>query len=260
MTYHIFLTLEQKGWSKKTIQELWALHRKYDKQYIDKLHPKYIQEVASFLCQNGLEADLGLLIAEELACLYLDNYEHGLNGQRASDRLSQLCRLKSAVIECQKALFALDRTTISDLNYEIEGPFDEKLPQGFDSNRIKIACEYLNVDEDANCFEINPCKITELRIIESSCKLLLDELQNKDHGGPVSHEFDSSGSKARKNLVIHTRMTLRRLNLPYGSQKGGPLARMIGLIHQAAFGTEARWADRYAAMGPKLSHSGHKEV
>ena len=101
----------------------------------------------------------------------------------------------------------------------------------------------------------SPNTITALDKLSTHCKMLLDNLPN-DKGGPVSGWHDAGGRRAKGNLVKNIRELLQYLKLPNGSQKNGPISRILALVHKSATGDEAPWADRYAALAPSIAKRG----
>jgi len=73
-----------------------------------------------------------------------------------------------------------------------------------------------------------------------------------DCGGPKSGAHDSSASTARQGLALDIRLILRYLGLRCGSQKEGPVSDLLWLVHKAAKGDDAPWANHVAAMVPDL--------
>ena len=257
--------------STDIITEEWEEHRKIHASYVPLLNYDGVKDLKKWLLNNDYSNNAASLLAENIPCDYLNDIEKNCQFPRISKQKRELFAIQESANNLKRDLLSTSGKTLGELSLELIFPdglwkpsadrpvvSEVKYPEFLKIRsvaediifrRVTDTEPYQYVDND--CTTPNPLFIFVLEELSNAAQRLIGQ-SPEDKGGEVSGSHDSTGSKTRIRLVIEARAFLRFLGVPYGSQKGGPVSKLIALIHRATRDEEPTWADRYAAMAPDL--------
>jgi len=238
-------------------ERAWAEHRDLHTSRIPTLDRRAVKDLAIWMGRGNAPGELVELVAENLPCEYMENLEDGRIAPRDSELLKEAEAIRIAAIGLERALVSASGTTRGAVSVGFFPVAREKmgLPRLLDEMK---ACHQFFVD-GARPFDIdtqaNPELIEGLKALAKGAEFVIGRTP-KDRGGASSGSHDSNGRRAKERLVITARNTLKNLGLPCGAHKGGAVSKFVALVHRAATGEEAPWADKFAAMAPTLEKKG----
>lgn len=246
------------------MESAWEIHRIGSAQWIPQVDTESISELVNFLKPACLPTSVAALLVSDLACGYIRHLEWLTQAPREGRVMDELELIRDAALGLQRALRAASGHNLIGLQGEFttsvlyervgipEMEWDRELSKDWQRLRRSSAL-FFSADRTTSYYlaQPNPEFMDSLADLVRAVEIRKGKVL-PDRGGPKSGQHDSTGSNARIALALEARRILRYLCLPHGAQKGGPVSRFIELVHQAAKGKPPAWADRYAAMTPKL--------
>lgn len=253
----------------ESLAQCWEEHKRMFRLKISQLERTAVMEITAWLQKGGLAKEVAELIAEDMPCRYLDYLEEHRRNPRNSQRKEEVEAIRKAAEGLHRALNEASGYSLGSLQMDIFLLWS--VGEGKDDIAARGMKWLLDTEEGKEVMRARNFVIggtakgnDELDDVRPSPEFMYALLELKraatmhgslipeDKGGPVSGASDPTGARARTYLTDTVRALLRDLGLPYGVHKGGPVSKLLSLIHRAATGEEAAWADRYAAMAPTL--------
>jgi hypothetical protein len=255
------------------IQDAKKIHGDVYKSLIPKLPETYrttAEDIQLYLIKDGLHPDVAGLVSEYFPCAYLKECIRLPQRPRLKDQKHEVCMIQKAARDLERSLLAASKETIRDLRSRLHSSWGNRItpekaastantmPRASVNHHIKRAdLLFFNgfedpkkdpflADEGAN--DEFTSALNELAVVAKSYSSLIP----KDPGGSVSGYHDREASQAKEDLAFDSRMILKILGDNYGSQPDGPVSTLIWLVHMAATGEPASFADRYAEMTPRM--------
>ncbi len=251
----------------ESLRECWEEHNNLNASRIKQLDRKSVAQIAAHLQTGGLAKEVAELIAENLPCQYLEFIEDHNRNPRNSKLSKEAEAIRKAATKLQQALCAASGFTLGSIQMRYlflwlqENKNSELAQDGrkfADSDEgkrlLQASTFFLGGSEKGYGLLDDVRPSPEVILGLSELAQAAESLQRsipEDKGGPVSGDHDSTGARARGILAERVRELLRYLHLPFGAHKGGAVSSLIRLICHAA-GESETWADRYAAMTPRM--------
>lgn len=241
------------------LEEAWAETRNEFKSTIPLLHRKSIDEITDWLSQGFVPRDVCKIAAEVWPCEYLESIKDGQRNSRNAKKTAEAKAIKDASIALERALVSASGNTLGEVQVGFFPVAREKiglprLPleigQGNEMELSHLICSD-EIQPWMSGMTPNPFFISAIKALGQAAHFVIENTP-PDSGGALSGDYDRDGSRAKTRLVLDARSTLKNLGLNCGSHKNGPVSRLAALVHRAATGNSAPWADKYAAMVPRL--------